>query len=29
MIEYVKIALIVLVCASTFVYLDIKANQRK
>lgn len=29
MIEYVKIALIVLLCASTFVYLDIKANQRK
>ena len=29
MIEYVKIALIVLLCASTFVYLDIKANQRR
>jgi len=29
MIEYIKIALIVLVCASTFVYLDIKANQKK
>jgi hypothetical protein len=29
MVEYIKIALIVLVCASTFVYLDIKANQRK
>ena len=29
MIDYIKIALIVLVCASTFVYLDIKANQKR